>query len=99
MIDRLRKAVPFDYIFISGLDVDHYRFGQGYSIDTDLPPAFVEAYMDDEVLRQDPFIKATKASGTVVTESEVYKDHEPAAIAIPPAYFWRPQQDDSPRAT
>ncbi|WP_111563639.1 LuxR family transcriptional regulator [Rhizobium sp. AN80A] len=77
MIDRLRKAVPFDYIFISGLDVDHYRFGQGYSIDTDLPPAFVEAYMDDEVLRQDPFIKATKASGTVVTESEVYKDHEP----------------------
>lgn len=76
MIDRLRHAVPFDYIFISGLDVDHYRFGQGFSIDTDLPPAFVEAYMDEQVLKHDPFIRAAKASSSVVVESDVYRDHE-----------------------
>lgn len=76
IIDRLRLAVPFDYIFISGLDVDHYRFGQGFSIDTDLPPAFIEAYMDDQVLKHDPFIKAAKAASTVVVESDVYQEHE-----------------------
>ncbi|WP_168879734.1 autoinducer binding domain-containing protein [Rhizobium sp. P28RR-XV] len=76
MIDRLRLAVPFDYIFITGLDVDHYRFGQGFSIDTDLPPAFVEAYMDEQVLKEDPFIRAAKASNSVVVESDVYRENE-----------------------
>ncbi|WP_312890210.1 autoinducer binding domain-containing protein [Rhizobium laguerreae] len=56
LIERLRKAVPFDYIFIAGLDVDHYRFGPGFSIDTDLPPAFVKAYMGDNLPQVDPLI-------------------------------------------
>lgn len=72
MIDRLRKAVPFDYMFVCGLDVDHYRFGEGFSIDTDLPPAFIEAYMADKLPQIDPFILASKSSKTVVIESEVY---------------------------
>ncbi|MDR7145475.1 autoinducer binding domain-containing protein [Rhizobium sp. BE258] len=76
MIDRLRKAVPFDYIFISGLDVDHYRFGQGFSIDTDLPPAFIEAYMGDKIPQIDPFVLAAKSSTKVVVESEVYANCE-----------------------
>ncbi|ARQ13171.1 LuxR family transcriptional regulator protein (plasmid) [Rhizobium etli] len=76
IIDRLRRAVPFDYIFISGLDVDHYRFGEGFSIDTDLPPAFVEAYVDAQVVAHDPFIRAAKASTSVVVESDVYREHE-----------------------
>jgi len=76
MIDRLRHAVPFDYIFISGLDVDHYRFGQGFSIDTDLPPAFVEAYMEDQIFKNDPFIHAARAANSVVREHEVAPDHE-----------------------
>jgi len=74
LIDRFRQGVPFDYISISGLDVDHYRFGDGFSIDTDLPPGFVEAYMEDKLSTVDPFIIATKASKTVMVESEVYQD-------------------------
>jgi LuxR family transcriptional regulator len=76
LIERLRLAVRFDYIFISGLDVDHYRFGQGFSIDTDLPPAFVEAYMGDNLPAVDPFIQASKSSTTVMVESDVYLEHE-----------------------
>lgn len=76
LIERLRLAVRFDYIFISGLDVDHYRFGQGFSIDTDLPPAFVEAYMGDNLPAVDPFIQASKSSTTVMVESDVYREHE-----------------------
>ncbi|MGO6819727.1 helix-turn-helix transcriptional regulator [Rhizobium leguminosarum] len=77
VIDRLRLAVPFDYIFISGLDVDHYRFGEGFSIDTDLPPAYLEAYEADQLIRVDPFVHAAKSATTVVAENEVYKEQEP----------------------
>jgi LuxR family transcriptional regulator len=76
LVDRLRRAVPFDYIFISGLDVDHYRFGEGFSIDTDLPPAFIEAYMADKLPQADPFVLAAKSSTNVVVESEVYAEQE-----------------------
>ncbi|NLR97108.1 LuxR family transcriptional regulator [Rhizobium sp. P38BS-XIX] len=76
LIDRLRRAVPFDYIFISGIDVDHYRFGEGFSIDTDLPPAFIEAYMSDKLPQVDPFVLAAKSSTKVVVESEVYAENE-----------------------
>ena len=58
LVERLRRAVAFDHIFISGLDVDHYRFGEGFSIDTDLPPAFIEAYMSDQLAKADPFVLA-----------------------------------------
>jgi LuxR family transcriptional regulator len=76
IIERFRSAVPFDYIAISGLDVDHYRFGQGFSIDTDLPPAYVEAYEADQLSRVDPFVQAAKSSLAVVVESEVYSETE-----------------------
>jgi len=76
LMDRLRNAVPFDYIIVSGLDVDHYRFGGGLSIDTDLPPAFVEAYMADKLHLVDPFVVAARSSQTPVVEAEVYKTSE-----------------------
>jgi len=76
LIDRFRKGVSFDYISVSGLDVDHYRLGEGFSIDTDLPPGFIDAYMEDKLSMVDPFIAATKASKTVMVESEVYQDVE-----------------------
>ena len=76
LIDRLRLAVPFDYIFISGLDVDNYRFGGGFSIDTDLPPAFIEAYMADQLMFVDPLVQASKSSTAVVIESDVYQKQE-----------------------
>lgn len=77
IIDRLKMAVPFDYISISGLDVDHYRFGHGFSIDTDMPPAFLEAYDADHLFSVDPFILAAQSSTSIVVESEVYAEHEP----------------------
>lgn len=76
IIDRLRQAVPFDYILVSGLDVDHYRFGEGFSIDTDLPPAFVEAYMEERLFQVDPFIHAAKSTGAVVVEADICKEYE-----------------------
>ncbi len=76
VVERLRKAVPFEYVLISGLDVDNYRFGEGVSIDTDLPPAFLEAYMADKLPQLDPFVVAGKSATEVVVESEVYARSE-----------------------
>lgn len=78
MVERLRRAVPFDFIYISGLDVDHYRVGQGFSIDTDLPPNYLEAYEAGQFHQTDPFILAAKASKKVVVEQDVY------ALTAPP---------------
>lgn len=72
IIDRLRLAAPFDYIAVSGLDVDHYRFGSGFSIDTDFPPAFTEAYAAEGLGKEDPFLHAARAATGVVIEQEVY---------------------------
>lgn len=77
IVDRLRLAVPFDYIAISGLDVDHYRFGQGFSIDTDMPPAFIEAYEEERLFATDPFVLAAKSSKAIVLESEAYAEVPP----------------------
>lgn len=77
-IDRFRLAVPFDYIYISGLDVDHYRFGIGVSVDTDMPPAFVDAYIADKLAVTDPFVLAARTSKIPVIESEIYETTEPS---------------------
>lgn len=82
MIDRLRAAVPFDYIAISGLDVDHYRFGEGFSIDTDMPPAFLETYEAERLQAVDPFVRAARAARDIVAEVGVYAvDPPPARLA------------------
>ncbi|MBO9136199.1 autoinducer binding domain-containing protein (plasmid) [Rhizobium sp. B230/85] len=82
IIDRLRLAVTFDYIVISGLDLNNYRFGFGSSIDTDLPPAFFEAYEADRMFSLDPFIRAVRSAHSVIAESDVYaRDKPPERLA------------------
>lgn len=78
IVDRFRRAVPFDYIVISGLDVEDYRFGKGHSIDTDLPPAYMESYAADGLSKQDPFVIAAKTTLSKVVEKDIY------ALSPPP---------------
>ncbi|OOO27842.1 DNA-binding protein [Agrobacterium salinitolerans] len=76
-IQRLRKAVPFDFFAVSGLDLNGYRFGSGHSIDTDLPPAFLDAYYGDNLLKTDPFVRASLAATDVIIEEKVYEQSAP----------------------
>ena len=73
-IERLRGAVPFDFFAVSGLDLDGYRFGSGHSIDTDVPPAFLDAYYGDDLLKSDPFVTASMSAAKVIVEEEVYAE-------------------------
>jgi DNA-binding CsgD family transcriptional regulator len=78
MVDVLRKAVPFDFISIGGLDLDNYRLGEGLSVDTNFPPAFLETYYADGLHRIDPFVAAARNAVGVVVEAEVYAKHPPS---------------------
>lgn len=62
VLEYLRKAVPFRHVAVGGLDLDGYEFGHGYSIDTDMPPAFIETYFAEGLGQVDPVvIRALKA--------------------------------------
>ncbi|WP_413708801.1 LuxR C-terminal-related transcriptional regulator [Rhizobium sp. Rhizsp82] len=76
-IERLRRAVAFDFFAVSGLDLDGYRFGSGHSIDTDVPPAFLDAYYGDDLLKSDPFVMASMSAAKVIVEEEVYAGTPP----------------------
>ncbi|WP_168879834.1 helix-turn-helix transcriptional regulator [Rhizobium sp. P28RR-XV] len=79
VIERFRRSVPFDYLAVLGLDFDRYRVGQELCLDTNLPPAYMEAYEADRLYETDPFFRALKTSKTVVIEHDVY------ALSPPPA--------------
>lgn len=76
-IEQLRRAVPFDFFAVSGLDFDGYRFGSGHSIDTDVPPAYLDAYYGDGLLGVDPFVKASMNAVDIVIEERVYEEEPP----------------------
>ena len=56
------------------MDLDGYRFGSGHSIDTDVPPAFLDAYYGDDLLKSDPFVTASMSAAKVIVEEEVYAE-------------------------
>nr|WP_267972796.1 LuxR C-terminal-related transcriptional regulator [Allorhizobium ampelinum] len=76
-VEHLRRAVPFDFFAVSGLDFDGYRFGSGLSIDTDVPPAYLDAYYGDGLLAVDPFVKASMSGADIVVEERVYQTDPP----------------------
>ena len=77
VVDKLRLAIPFDFIAISGLDVDDFRFGEKLFSDTTFPPAFIEAYIGEGLGKTDPFAIAARQATQTVIEQEVYAREEP----------------------
>lgn len=73
-ITRLRRAVDFSHVMVSGLDIDRFRFGSGQSVDSDFPPAFLDAYYEEKFHITDPFVAACKVATDVVVEGDVLKD-------------------------
>lgn len=78
-IERLRRAVHFDFVAISGLDIDLFRFGRGQSIDTNLPPGYVEAYATEKLYQVDPLVLASREAREVICDADVFAVTEPPA--------------------
>lgn len=82
IVDTLARAIPFDYIAVSGLDVDDFRFGETISSDTTFPPAFIEAYIAEGLGKTDPFVREARNATTTVIEAEVYARSEPPSRLV-----------------
>lgn len=78
-IERLRRAVHFDYIAVSGLDIDRFRFGRGQSIDTNLPPGYIETYAAEKLYLSDPLVAASLVAKDVVCDADVFMLAPPTA--------------------
>lgn len=70
IVEFLRKAVPFQHVAVGGLDLDGYKFGHGHSIDTDMPPAFIETYFSEGLGRADPIVIRASETDKPFTEEQ-----------------------------
>lgn len=76
-IDRLRTAVAFDYVTVSGLDFDGYRLGdQKLHVESDVPAALVDVYISDKLYRNDPLLQALQETNCFAVQSEVYENSD-----------------------
>ncbi|WFU12215.1 LuxR C-terminal-related transcriptional regulator (plasmid) [Rhizobium sp. CB3090] len=72
LLERLRKAISFEYVAIGGLDLEGYEFGCSQSIDTDIPPLYMDTYFAEKMSPRDPLVMAGKTRKTVYTEEEAF---------------------------
>lgn len=77
LVEHIRKAVPFNHIAISGLDLEGYYFGLGQSIDTDLPPAYIDTYFAENIGFQDPLVRIGQSRAAPLSENEAYEIEPP----------------------
>lgn len=69
-LEHLRKAVPFVYVSMGGIDLEGYRFGRGRSIDTDMPGGYVEEYYQRDFAKIDPVVVFGQKAKTAFFEDE-----------------------------
>lgn len=75
-VEKLRKAVAFDHVTVSGLDLDGYRLGErNFHIESDVPPALVEAYLADQLYAADPLLRYVRETRCVALEALIYPAH------------------------
>ncbi len=72
LLEQLRKAVDFRYIAVGGLDLEGYRIGRGCSIDTDMPPAYIDSYFGEKLGLSDPLVVQSLHRTTPLTEEEAF---------------------------
>lgn len=69
-----RRAVPFDFVSVSGFDLGPYKVGNFSSVTSSFPPAFVEAYAEEKLYLTDPLVLVGKSGADVVTSEDVSTD-------------------------
>ena len=87
LIERTREIVPFDGIIVSGLDVQGCRFGTATLLATDLPPAFLEAYVGERLIEDDPLGEQIRPGRKVASDDDADHGRRPARLAYLFDYF------------
>jgi DNA-binding CsgD family transcriptional regulator len=71
VIEQARRAIPFENIVVSGLDIDGWRLGTNTILATDVPTAFVEAYVAGDYQQADPVVDAIRGGADLVFEPDI----------------------------
>lgn len=71
IIESLRKIIPFDYFFFSGVDLDNCHTGANIVLMSDMPEAGVTAYHASGLVRSDPLLSLVTAEQPDLSWSEV----------------------------
>ncbi|ESQ88322.1 hypothetical protein ABAC460_16815 [Asticcacaulis sp. AC460] len=61
IIESLRKIIPFDYFFFSGVDLDNCHTGANMVLMSDMPAAGIAAYHASGLVRADPLLTLVTA--------------------------------------
>lgn len=76
LIDGLRKSLGFQYVAVSGIDIDEFHLGSGRSIETDLPETYVDAYFCERHYLTDPLVLHARAHARATSQQEAFAAHK-----------------------
>lgn len=79
LIERIKTAIPFEHILITGLDVDGLRAGSGTLLVSSFPDPYLETYFSQGYLSVDPIVPLALSSNGPVTDEEAWRDKKPVA--------------------
>lgn len=74
IIGRIKSAIPFEHILISGLDVDGLRAGSGTLLVSSFPDPYLQTYFSSGALLLDPIIPLALSTDRPVTDGEAWRD-------------------------
>jgi DNA-binding CsgD family transcriptional regulator len=72
LLEGTRRAVPFEHILISGLDLEGFRIGTGTILTSSFPPDYVATYYEAGHLKHDPLVKLTMTRSRTVSDEEAW---------------------------
>lgn len=71
IIENLRKLIPFDHFFFSGVDLDNCHTGANIVLMSDMPEAGIAAYHASGLVRSDPLLTLVTAESPDLAWSDV----------------------------
>lgn len=74
VIENVRKVVPFDYYFFSGVNLDNCHTGDFMLLMSDMPTGGVEAYHQSGLVKFDPLVTCVTPEKPVLAWADVPKE-------------------------
>lgn len=71
LVERTRKAVPFDVISVAGLDAEGYRLGSGTILWSNLPASYLAIYFGEKISQVDRTLQLAITRQAAATDAEV----------------------------
>jgi DNA-binding CsgD family transcriptional regulator len=66
LVEQLRGFIDFDNYAFVGLDIEGMQYGRGAILMTDMPEAYITAYVEEELSTADPLVQLASPSQPVI---------------------------------